>query len=227
MDGLAHAERIGNSSPPIGPGVDPDTVLRLPQVIPRVVMIVDKPTMRPLVEAIRMRLLYQGVGTRGTTTPSQGRDPALDDTGMIDPVTSRMTKSRIRAGGEVHESLMTVSEMKVPIGTQETPAGVMLRQLDRERRREGRENAAEGRQEIQHSEADLKSEKEAQEASEDSSRPARLAMNEVGSEAEADLLVEPGLLLELSIPVETLDAGLQADEEIPVGAASTIGPHAE
>jgi len=47
-------------------------------------------------------------------------------------------------------------------------------------------------------------------------------MNEVENKREADPLVEPGLLGELGVQVETLNTGLQVDEDILMEAESTI-----
>jgi hypothetical protein len=198
IDGPTHAQRIGNSSPPIGTGVDPGTLLRLPREIPRLEVIVDGSTMRLLVEVIRSsRLSCRGAGTQGTTTPVLGRapTPALDYPGTTAQVPPRPTRSRIRVGREAHESrLAPDAEIEARIEMKWTQAGVSLRGLVRTRERKRGEITTEDQQERRLPEADLRYENEVRQASEDLLGEARLAVNEAGNEAKADLLVEPGLI---------------------------------
>jgi len=169
MDGLAHP-RIGSSSPPIGPGVNPGTLLRLPREIPRLEVIVDGPTMRSLVEAIRSsRLSCPGAGTQGTTTPGPGHAPALDCPGMIAQAPPKRTRSRTRVGPEVHESpLVLDAEIEARVEMKLTHTGVNLQELVRTREQKGGEITPEDQQESQHAEADLRSEHKVRQASEDS-----------------------------------------------------------
>jgi hypothetical protein len=189
MDGLAHAHRIGSTSPPISPRANL-ALLRLPQTIERLVTII--------VDAVRLR----------------------------------MTRSRMRAVREAHESRLAPEqddEIEARIEMKSTQTGVNLRGLVRTREEKRGEITAEDQQESQYAEADRECENEVRQASDDSSRGARLAMDEVGKKTEADLLIEPGLLEGLGVQAETLNAGLQVDEESPVEAGSTIdqGPDAE
>lgn len=205
MDGLAHAHRIGSTSPPISLRIDQE-LLRLPQDIARLV--------RMIVDVIRKRLLCQEARTLGTTIPSPSRAPTLDDRGTT-AVGSRMTRLLTQA----HASrLATDAEIEARIEMKSTQAGANLRGLVRARDQKGGEITAEDQQESQHPEADLRSDNEARQANEDWLRPARLAMDEVGKKAEADPLVEPGLLADQGslVEVETgihVNVGITMDRD--------------
>jgi hypothetical protein len=207
MDGLAHAHRIGSTSPPISLRIDQE-LLRLPQDIARLV--------RVIVDVIRKRLLCQEARTLGTTIPSPSRAPTLDDRGMT-VVGSRMT----RLLTQTHASrLATDAEIEARIEMKSTQAGANLRGLVRARDQKGGEIPAEDQQESQHAEADLKSERGARQASEDWSRRAQLAVNEAGNEAKADLLVEPGLIADQG-------PGFQAETGTYVNVAVTLDRHSD
>jgi hypothetical protein len=100
-----------------------------------------------------------------------------------------------------------------------TQAGVKLRPLAGECKREGREIAAKDQPELRYAEADRKCENEARQASEDLLRRAQLAVNEVGKEAKADLLVEPGHLADQG---SLVGPGLQAETGIYLNVGITI-----
>jgi len=138
---------------------------------------------------------------------------------MVVAVKSTMTRSRTLA----HASrLVPDAEIEARIEMKSTQVGVNLRGLVRTREEKRGEITVEDQQESQHAEADRKYENQVRQASEDLSGGAGLAMNEVENKAEADLLIEPGLLEGLGVLAETLKAGLQVHEESLVGAENII-----